>query len=1302
MKTRSISILFLCAVGAFADSIPRPAGGTFARGALYTVAGYEAGRPALSGFPVLVRIANGTPAGFAYEQLQSPLSGADLAFVYEDGSGLPFEIETWNPFGTSLVWVRLPSMRNGTKFAMCWGSATGGKAVCGDNPWTGYAGVWHLDETGAGAVAVADTSTNALSGTAHSESVAVSDSPVGGGRGLDKDGKNGPAVTVAAAGTAIDSLPPSFAVSGWFRPHATTANWGYLFSRKSSDGYASWGLQFRGNNGDYTTTAVYSNGTSDKNNASFDTKGKFAQGTWAKYDAVYDGTTVAFYVDGALIASKPANPGAAVNGELSFAIGGLVGTTGHGSLKADHDEVRLAAFAPTADWVAADYATQKNADFLTAGAAEDIDMDAPAGLLSVTGADYTGAGATIRVYSLGTGASSATALVEVSAAADFSSVAWSQEIALAGAVATNVAASGLEPGKSYWMRASVTNDIGGVLSLGPASFATATPGAPEGTAEFGARGFTTLSATGTATAFGEGASSATMRLEAATDADFTTLAGVSAEVPAAVDAATELEIGNLEPGTEYRLRMRLVNNWGIETFVELPRGTTLDGPFDAADLRWTFSENVTEASVFLDVTAVFAGASGTATLYCDEGEPPTVSRGGRTVDAAGTVSWAGIPFGDEPLNAEVVLVSEVDGTTYTQTWKAVVDVGFKRPKLLSVDETLAYRTDDAGNQVEHSFPGSVFDGDFSTGLKSVRNGEAVVVDFTSLFDSAKPNQRMYVDHILVAHGSECPYSIFVSTDGTDWTAVEAAQNAAGTGTSSYTLKNWVSKVKYVAEATLSNNSAPLLSELQIFGYISDSPHKVSKWQLAWIYDPDGTPREKDGSDPTQPNATGGGSYMKNLFNGNFGDNVYIGPNGRLAPGSFAMLDFTSEALDGYSITEIRTGSMSEHSYSLYYSADGTVWKPVGGGTGVKAVATKSFAVNDIARYVKCVFDEIGGWTPSFNELEVWGLDAKDAACVHPTWTPWATVEGSATCLDYGYDVQHCTVCGERAVRENHALPPLGHDYRNKLDVAGKYRGFGRGSIECSRCTFHIDCPEPVDLVTNKVDGEPIAVVRSEGLIRFTNVSVSSTGDTAWGIRPGHLIGNTWGWAWNNYWYSLANDSDPHVDFEFGTTVDLTWIDLSVQNATNVFRFYGVDPDTGAETQLKKFLVVRTDPALGDRYHIYRGSDDEPEDLYGEEELDELFVAKDSGIPTRKHDAEGAEIPDNPNTDSDEGSNDYNQYQRFTVRFFEQPVKILRIRQFMEDGATLAKPAYISEIHPWGTVRGAGDLRYRKETLLILR
>ena len=34
------------------------------------------------------------------------------------------------------------------------------------------------------------------------------------------------------------------------------------------------------------------------------------------------------------------------------------------------DEVRLGAFVPSADWIAADYATQSSPSFLTAGMAE--------------------------------------------------------------------------------------------------------------------------------------------------------------------------------------------------------------------------------------------------------------------------------------------------------------------------------------------------------------------------------------------------------------------------------------------------------------------------------------------------------------------------------------------------------------------------------------------------------------------------------------------------------------------------------------------------------------------------------------------------------------------------------------------------------------------------------------------------------------------------------------------------------------------------------------------------------------------
>ena len=116
-------------------ALPHPVAASFARGAQLEVAGYDASKPALSDFPVLVRIANDSPSGFAYSQLQSPSTGADLCFIDMGGNGLPFEIDTWDPDGTSLVWVTLPTMEHGTQFVMCWGGATSGKTVCADNPF---------------------------------------------------------------------------------------------------------------------------------------------------------------------------------------------------------------------------------------------------------------------------------------------------------------------------------------------------------------------------------------------------------------------------------------------------------------------------------------------------------------------------------------------------------------------------------------------------------------------------------------------------------------------------------------------------------------------------------------------------------------------------------------------------------------------------------------------------------------------------------------------------------------------------------------------------------------------------------------------------------------------------------------------------------------------------------------------------------------------------------------------------------------------------------------------------------------
>ena len=128
-RLAAMATILSCALAApCALALPGPSSAAFDKGALFTVAGYTGSSP-LSGFPVLVRIAANSPSGFSYADLHSQTDGADIAFVDMDGNGLPFEIDTWDTSGTSLIWVRLPTMTNGTQFAMCWGADASGKTI---------------------------------------------------------------------------------------------------------------------------------------------------------------------------------------------------------------------------------------------------------------------------------------------------------------------------------------------------------------------------------------------------------------------------------------------------------------------------------------------------------------------------------------------------------------------------------------------------------------------------------------------------------------------------------------------------------------------------------------------------------------------------------------------------------------------------------------------------------------------------------------------------------------------------------------------------------------------------------------------------------------------------------------------------------------------------------------------------------------------------------------------------------------------------------------------------------------------
>ncbi|MEM7390788.1 MAG: LamG-like jellyroll fold domain-containing protein [Verrucomicrobiota bacterium] len=109
----------------------------------------------LTNFPVLVRL-NSDLAGFDYNQFTSP-QGWDLRFVAQSNATeeLPWEIERWEPGGTSFVWVRAPRIHAPTSSIVAlWGHARANYEplyALDGRVWNhGYTSVWHLAENPSG------------------------------------------------------------------------------------------------------------------------------------------------------------------------------------------------------------------------------------------------------------------------------------------------------------------------------------------------------------------------------------------------------------------------------------------------------------------------------------------------------------------------------------------------------------------------------------------------------------------------------------------------------------------------------------------------------------------------------------------------------------------------------------------------------------------------------------------------------------------------------------------------------------------------------------------------------------------------------------------------------------------------------------------------------------------------------------------------------------------------------------------------------------------------------------------------
>ena len=345
----------------------------YARQMALTVDGYT-GAKTLTDVPVLVRLSTAI-SGFDYNDFASPSNGADLAFFDANERRLAYEIDEWHTNGTSLVWVKLPELKKGTRFTAAWGGVgcvpMDGYAT-GHEVWCDYAGVWHMNEdsgtaydsTANGLDALPDKGTNTLADV--NQMVAYQNGACGRARvNGTVNGKGGTYLRVPAS--SLYSFGGEFIVGGWFRVEklidlgnrVTNLDDPRLVSLKPDYYSQRTGFELQFENGAERFCCKA------QTNSCVITTTPSALKNWVNLVANFKNTNVLMYANGVLVTNGVIK--AVVDdttSELAF------GNNANGSiwsLNGQYDEIRLRGGSLSADRIKADYDMVANRDFCTYG-----------------------------------------------------------------------------------------------------------------------------------------------------------------------------------------------------------------------------------------------------------------------------------------------------------------------------------------------------------------------------------------------------------------------------------------------------------------------------------------------------------------------------------------------------------------------------------------------------------------------------------------------------------------------------------------------------------------------------------------------------------------------------------------------------------------------------------------------------------------------------------------------------------------------------------------------------------------------
>lgn len=327
----------------------------------------------LTDFPLLVRLSESID-GFSYQDFQGS-NGSDIRFETADGTGLAYEVDTWDETGESLVWVKVPSLAKGNVLTMRYGSAAP-DANDPTNVWSNYVGVWHGNQYDANQSSADSTFYGRLA-TPSADGFTVSNvraDHLGSAWYNNRTTGTSPKKIKIPLGTASDSPLSSltsiskFAVSAWVKSASDQPDFRLFSSKEAAE---RTGFEFMVIK---SGTKIMLRGDGNSKTLSW-TEGYGTVGSmnWTHMACSIDDTAGTVFVNGASSSATLDAPTA----HAGISAGNYAPGSGneYGPFTGYMDEIRIYNGVPSDEYLKAEYAQVVTSGYVSFGSVENAAAD---------------------------------------------------------------------------------------------------------------------------------------------------------------------------------------------------------------------------------------------------------------------------------------------------------------------------------------------------------------------------------------------------------------------------------------------------------------------------------------------------------------------------------------------------------------------------------------------------------------------------------------------------------------------------------------------------------------------------------------------------------------------------------------------------------------------------------------------------------------------------------------------------------------------------------------------------------------